>query len=191
MKFYNTSDYLTNEIAKKEAELKKLKKEVHDAQVREFYWHINNRLHEMDENFYNSPWTISFDGKTITLPNFAEVFQGIEQTIADYMDDEGIEYKKEEETYDFVIMSNDFEHTGGGVWVLFSEIYLPNEKTTIYATTDDCYCFFYYNEENFYECENPDYEIYCDNIEDAVPKYRDIARVLFAHFDINLAKVGG
>jgi hypothetical protein len=102
-----------------------------------------------------------------------------------------IKPKATEETHKFVIMSNDFEYTGGGVWVLFSELYLPNEETTIYATTDDSYCFFYYNKENFDECENPDYEIYCDNIEDAAPKYRDIARVLFAHFDVNLAKVGG
>ena len=95
MKFYNTSDYLTNEIAKKEAELKNLKKEVHDAQVREFYWHINERLRVMDEEFYNTDWTISFGEKSVTLPNCAEVFQGIEQVLFDYMETENIQYKEE------------------------------------------------------------------------------------------------
>ena len=191
MKFYNTSDYLASEIAKKEAELKKLKKEVHDAQVREFYWHINSRLREMDEEFYNTQWTISFGNQSITLPNCAEVFQGIEQTIFDYMEDEGIENNKEESNGAFVIVSNDFDYTGGGCWVLFTELWLPGEGKRLYATTDEYHCFFYNNEDDYNSCQNADYGVYCEHVEEADSKYRDIARELFAQFERDLAKERG
>jgi hypothetical protein len=90
MNFYKTTNYLKSEIAKKEAEIKQLKKEIFDAQVREFYWHINERLRVMDEDFYNTQWEISFGDKSVTLPNCAEVFQGIEQVLFDYMEEENI-----------------------------------------------------------------------------------------------------
>ena len=191
MKFFYTASHFETEIAKKEKELQELRRLAEHARVREFHRHITNRLHNMDDEFHETEWTISFGSQSITLPNYAEVFQGIEQTIVDYMEDEGIEYNKGESNDDFVIVDNNFEYTGGGVWVLFSEIWLPNEETTIYATTDDSYCFFYYNKEDFDKCENPDYEIYCDNIEDAAPKYLDIAKELFAQFERDLAKERG
>lgn len=95
MTFYYTASHFEEEIAKKEKELQELKMLKEHAEIREFYWHINSRLREMDEAFYNSEWVISFDGKTVTLPNCAEVFQGIEQVLFDYMEVENIEYEGE------------------------------------------------------------------------------------------------
>jgi len=97
MNFYKTTNYLKSEIAKKEAEIKQLKKEIFDAQVREFYWHINERVRVMDEDFYDTQWEISFGDKSVTLPNCAEVFQGIEQVLFDYMEEENIQHKEKNE----------------------------------------------------------------------------------------------
>ena len=97
MNFYKTTNYLKSEIAKKEAEIKQLKKEIFDAQVREFYWHINERVRVMDEDFYDTQWEISFGDKSVTLPNCAEVFQGIEQVLVDYMEEENIQHKEKNE----------------------------------------------------------------------------------------------
>jgi len=60
MNFYKTTNYLKSEIAKKEAEIKQLKKEIFDAQVREFYWHINERVRVMDEDFYDTEIEIAY-----------------------------------------------------------------------------------------------------------------------------------
>ena len=191
MTLHRTSNYYALQIEAKEKELQELRLLEEHAKVREFYYHINERLREMDEEFYNTPWTISFGSQSITLPNFAEVFQGIEQTIFDYMETEGIENKKEESNEAFVIVSNDFDYTGGGCWVLFTELWLPGEKKRLYATTDEYHCFFYNNEDDYNSCQNADYGVYCEHVEEADSKYRDIARELFAQFERDLAKERG
>lgn len=102
-----------------------------------------------------------------------------------------IKPKATEETHEYVIVSNEFEYTGGGCWVLFSEIWLPNEEKSVYATTDDYHCFIYFDNDNFHDCTDADYGIYRECIEEADPKYRDFARELFAQFDLDLAKERG
>lgn len=97
MTFYYTSSHFESEIAKKERELQELKALAEQAKVREFYFHIMEGLRCGDEEFYNTSWKISFGEKTVTLPNCAEVFQAVEQVIADYMEEEGIEYKEGKE----------------------------------------------------------------------------------------------
>lgn len=94
MTFYYTSSHFESEIAKKEKELQKLKLLAEHAKIREFYFHIMEGLRCGDEEFYNTSWKISFGEKTITLPNYADVFQGIEQVIVDYMEEEEIEHKE-------------------------------------------------------------------------------------------------
>jgi len=51
----------------------------------------------MDEDFYDTQWEISFGDKSVTLPNCAEVFQGIEQVLFDYMEEENIQHKEKNE----------------------------------------------------------------------------------------------
>ena len=94
MTFYRTSNYIATQIEIKEKELRELRILEENAKIREFYWHINERLRAMDEEFYNTDWTISFGDKSVTLPNCADVFQGIEQVIFDYMEEENILYKE-------------------------------------------------------------------------------------------------
>ena len=93
MTFYKTSSYIATQIEIKEKELRELRILEEHAKVREFYWHINEQLRVMDEKFYNTEWTISFGNKSVTLPNCAEVFQGIEQVLFDYMEEENILHK--------------------------------------------------------------------------------------------------
>ena len=65
------------------------------AGIKGFYKFIMDRFDIGDKRFHESSWTISFDDKSIELPNCAEVFQGIEQAIADFMDAEGIRGREE------------------------------------------------------------------------------------------------
>ena len=90
--FYKASHF-ESEIKKKEKELQELKALAEQAKIREFYFYIMEELRCGDEAFYNYSWTISFGEKTINIPNCADVFQGIEQVLCDYMEDEGIEHK--------------------------------------------------------------------------------------------------
>ena len=191
MALHRTSNYYALQIEAKEKELQELRRLEEHARVKEFYYHINERLREMDEEFYNTPWTISFGSQSITLPNLAEVFQGIEQTIFDYMETEGIEKQKEESDKAFVIEKSDFDYTGGGCWVLFTELFLPGEGKRLFATTDENHCFFYNNEDDFNACRNADYGVYCEHVEEADPKYREIVRELFSQFEQALAKERG
>ena len=99
MKMYETAAYLESEIRKAENRLAELKNKLHAAEVREFYWHIKSALDACEtpekwDSFYATEWKISFGRKTINLYNCAQVFNGIEATLEEYMDDEGIEYKR-------------------------------------------------------------------------------------------------
>lgn len=83
----------------------------------------------------------------------------------------------------YEITKNEFEYTGGGCWVLFSEIWLPGEKKMIFATTDDSYVFIYYNENNFRECMDPDDFVCSEYIDESPSKYKTIAVDLFDRFE--------
>lgn len=94
MKLYETREHIAKEILRKEAELARLKEKLFDAQIREFYWFINDQLDTGNPEFLESTWKISFMGKTVELNNYADVFSGIEQTLINYMEEDEIEYKR-------------------------------------------------------------------------------------------------
>ena len=99
-KFYETSGYLKQKLALAEKEVANLKHQIEQAQVREFYWHLTNALTRCDtenewERFYESNFTITFQDKTVTLYNGAQIFQDIQSALECYMDEDNIEYKEE------------------------------------------------------------------------------------------------
>ena len=94
MKFYETQDYLDAQRAKKEREIAQLKQKRFEAQVREFYWFMQDNLDTSRAEFLEATWKISFMGKTVELYNFAEVFAGIDQLLVDFMEEDGIEYSR-------------------------------------------------------------------------------------------------
>lgn len=102
-----------------------------------------------------------------------------------------IKEEPEEAEENFEIVKSEFDYTGGGCWVLSSEIWLYDERETIFATVDNYNCFFYDNRDDFDNFENAIYGVYFEHIEEAAPKYRDIARTLFSQFDDELVKVEG
>ena len=97
MTLYETKEHIAREIAQKEKELAELKQKQFDAQIREFYWFINDQLDTAKPEFLESTWKISFMGKTVELNNYADVFGGIEQTLINYMEEDEIEYEREDE----------------------------------------------------------------------------------------------
>lgn len=97
MNMYETQNYLDAQIAKKEREIAELKQKRFDAQIREFYWFIQDQLDTSKPEFLDSTWKISFMGKTVELNNYADVFGGIEQTLINYMEEDEIEYKRGED----------------------------------------------------------------------------------------------
>ena len=101
-KFYDTSAHLAQKLAQAEKEVENLKIQIQQAQVREFYWHMTNALDRCDteaewEQFYESDFTITFQGKTVTLYNGAQIFQDIQSALECYMDEDNIEYKEEKQ----------------------------------------------------------------------------------------------
>ena len=91
---YETANYLTAQIAKKERELRELRNQLYRAEIRDFYLFVMKNFDAENVAFLESEWSISFMGKTVTLPNMAEICDGITTTIEEYMDNEGIEYKR-------------------------------------------------------------------------------------------------
>lgn len=67
-------------------DLKAFQKHMSDA-VNRFFDNQDNE--EIIEHFYNSDFTISFMGKTVTLYNGADVFQAIEDIIEQEIEDMG------------------------------------------------------------------------------------------------------
>ena len=97
MTLYETKEHIAREIAQKEKELAELKQKQFDAQIREFYWFIQDQLDTANPEFLESTWKISFMGKTVELNNYADVFGGIEQTLINYMEEDEIDYEREDE----------------------------------------------------------------------------------------------
>ena len=98
MKLYETKEHITREIVRKETELAQLKQKLFDAQIREFYWFLQDQVtKEENFDFLNATWKISIMGKTVELNNYADVFGGIEQTLINYMEEDEIEYEREDE----------------------------------------------------------------------------------------------
>ena len=96
MKLYETKEHIMQEIVRKETELAKLKQKLFDAQIREFYWFIQDQVAaDINPDFLNATWEISIMGKTVKLNNYADVFGGIEQTLINYMEEDEIEYTRE------------------------------------------------------------------------------------------------
>lgn len=91
-KFYETSDYIGREIARKEKELADLKQRQYDAKVREFYWHMENMMEA--EKFLDASWEISFMGQSVKLNNYANVWETIHGLLIDYMDEDEIPYTR-------------------------------------------------------------------------------------------------
>lgn len=64
-------------------------------QLKEFQEHLNACFEVLmytgsgneNEIFYNTPFEISFHGKTVTLANGSDVFQGIEELIQTEIDE--------------------------------------------------------------------------------------------------------
>ena len=96
-KFYETPDYIGREIARKEKELQDLKRRQFDAQVREFYWHIEDTCNADNSEFLDAPWEISFMGQSVKLNNYANVWEAIHGLLIDYMDEDEIPYSREAE----------------------------------------------------------------------------------------------
>ena len=95
MKMYETQNYLDSQIAQKEREIAELKKKRFEAQVREFFWFIQDQVSDgTNPDFLNATWKISIMGRTVDLNNYADVFGGIEQTLINYMEEEEIEYTR-------------------------------------------------------------------------------------------------
>ena len=98
MTFYTTQEHIRREIEKKERELQNLRFQLHGAEVREFYWFMENEVsHEMSNEFLSSTWKISFMGKTVELDNLSVTFEGMENLLTTYMDDQGVGYEEEED----------------------------------------------------------------------------------------------
>ena len=100
-KFYETSDHLAAQLAEAEERAEELRARIEQAKIREFYFHMIHSLTSPKdetewENFYNAEFTISFRGRSVTLYNGAELFQNIQSALEVYMDDEGIEYREEQ-----------------------------------------------------------------------------------------------
>ena len=96
-KFYETKDYIEREIARKEREIAELKQRAFDAQVREFYWHIENMMGAegaLADKFLDAPWEISFMGQSVKLNNYANVWETIHGLLIDYMDEDEIPYER-------------------------------------------------------------------------------------------------
>ncbi len=96
-KFYETSDYITREIARKEREIAELRQKAHDAKIREFYWHIEDAMGTegpMADKFLEAPWKIEFMGKSIELKNYVNVWEAIHGLLIDYMDEDEIPYER-------------------------------------------------------------------------------------------------
>lgn len=83
----------------------------------------------------------------------------------------------------YEIAKIEFEYTGGGIWVLFSEIQLPNKKRTIYASTSEEFTAFYDNKDDSLWCENQFEMVWFDEIKTAKEPYKSISKELFARFD--------
>jgi hypothetical protein len=95
-KFYETTNYIEQQIARKEREIAELRQKAHDAKIREFYWHIEDQCNAENQEFLNAPWEISFMGKSIELNNYANVWEAIHGLLIDYMDEDEIEYSRGE-----------------------------------------------------------------------------------------------
>lgn len=93
-KFYETSDYIAREIARKEKELEDLKRRQYDASVREFYWHIEDKMNADSHEFLDTTWGLSFMGKSIELNNYANVWEAFHGLLIDYMDEDEIPYER-------------------------------------------------------------------------------------------------
>lgn len=94
-KFYETSDYIAREIARKQKELEDLQRRQYDAKVREFYWHIEDKMNLDSPEFLEAPWKIEFMGKSIELNNYANVWEAFHGLLIDYMDEDEIPYSRE------------------------------------------------------------------------------------------------
>lgn len=93
-KFYETKNYIEHQIAQKERELAELRQKAFDAQVREFYWHIENECNPENQAFLDAPWKIEFMGKSVELNNYANVWEAIHGLLIDYMDEDEIPYNR-------------------------------------------------------------------------------------------------
>lgn len=93
-KFYETTEYIGREIARKERELAELKQRAQDAQIREFYWHIEDMMDTDNPKFLEAPWKLSFMGKSVELNNYANVWEAIHGLLIDYMDEDEIPYAR-------------------------------------------------------------------------------------------------
>ena len=94
MKFFKTADGISAEIERKEKEIQQLRYQLYDAKIREFYSHVMREFDTDNQRFLDAEWTISFMGRSVTLSNMAEVFQGITGTIEEHMDNCGIDYER-------------------------------------------------------------------------------------------------
>lgn len=93
-KFYETKNYIEYQIAQKEQELAELRRKAFDAQVREFYWHIENVCDAEKPEFLDASWEISFMGQTVKLNNYANVWEAFHGLLIDYMDEDEIPYER-------------------------------------------------------------------------------------------------
>lgn len=75
------------------------------SQVKSFYSHVIHSLPEFDRNnepkferemdaFYNCGWTITFNGKSVTLENGADIYDTFLVLLENHMEDAGIPYSK-------------------------------------------------------------------------------------------------
>ena len=84
------------EITGLEVQIMYLKQEIYVEQMKAFMKHMSDTFEELMgddctvdsvDSFYNSEFKINWRGKTITLANGAEVFQGIEEIINSEIED--------------------------------------------------------------------------------------------------------
>ena len=88
-----------SEITGLKAQITHLKHEIYVEQLKAFRKHLEDAFEELMsddstdasvDSFYNSEFKINWRGKTVTLGNGAEVFQGIEEIIQNEIDNEEV-----------------------------------------------------------------------------------------------------
>ena len=92
--FYESTNYLQSQITKKERELEELRRKQFDAQIREFFWYIEDKMNADSHEFLDTTWGLSFMGKSIELNNYANVWETIHGLLIDYMDEDEIPYAR-------------------------------------------------------------------------------------------------
>lgn len=82
----------------------------------------------------------------------------------------------------YEIKSNEYEHTGGNIWCLFSEIYINDERRTVYAITGEDVCNLFGSKEAFDEATDPDFTYWYDDDVNGEGRYLSLACELIEEF---------